>query len=76
MEVPQMTDREPVGQAINYIISVLEIIIEMANDPATYDEVAAEEVALWRAKCRIELLASEIRRKKDEPINAKIRLVQ
>jgi hypothetical protein len=68
--------REPVGQAINSIISALEIIIGMMNDPATYDEVAAEEVEIWRAKCRIELLASEIRRKKDEPINAVIRMVK
>jgi hypothetical protein len=71
-----MHDREPVGQAVNAIISALEAIIEMVNDPSTFDEVAAEEVALWRVKCRAELLCSRIRKKQDEPINAVIRRVQ
>jgi len=69
-------EREPVSQALNYIIRALEVVIEMMNDPATYDEVAAEEVALWRIKCRIELITSEIKRRQDEPINAVIRRVQ
>lgn len=69
-------EREPIGQAVNSIIRALDRICEMANDPATYDEVAAEERALWAVKCRAELLTSRIRQKQDEPINAKIRLVQ
>jgi len=55
-----------VGQAVNAIISALDAIVEMANDPATYDEVAGEEAALWRIKCRIELLTSLVKEKQDE----------
>jgi hypothetical protein len=61
-----MHDREPVGQALNYIIRALDVVVELANDPATYDEVAGEEVALWRIKCRIELLTSLVKEKQDE----------
>jgi hypothetical protein len=67
-----MTDREPVSQAVHYIIRALDVIVKMANNPATFDEVAAEEEALWRAKCRLELLTSRIRKKQD----ARIRVVQ
>ena len=37
-------DREPVGQAINAIISALDIVAEMAIDPDHYDEVAARRI--------------------------------
>ena len=67
-------DREPVGQAIHYIIRALDRIVEMANDPATYEEVAAEERALWAVKCRAELLTSRIRDARDT--ETKFRVVQ
>ena len=41
-------DREPVGQAVNSIISALDIIAQMAQRAKTYDEVAAEKAALWQ----------------------------
>jgi hypothetical protein len=69
-------NREPVGQAVNAIISALEIIAKMTLDENTYDEVAADEAALWTAKNQIEWILSYIREKQDEPINAVIRLVQ
>ena len=69
-------DREPVGQAINAIISALDIVAKMAIDPDHYDEVAAEESALWTIKNHAEWLLSYIKEKQDEPINAVIRRVQ
>jgi hypothetical protein len=62
-----MHDREPVGQTVNAIISALDIVAKMALDENTYDEVAAEEAALWTAKNQIEWILSYIREKKDEP---------
>jgi hypothetical protein len=62
-----MHDREPVGQAVNAIISALDIVAKMTLDENTYDEVAAEEAALWTAKNQIEWILSYIREKKDEP---------
>ena len=52
----KMHDPEPVGEAIHYIIRALDRIVELMNDPATYEEVAEEERALWTVKCRAELL--------------------
>jgi hypothetical protein len=57
-----MHDREPVSQALNYIIRALN--------------VAAEEAALWTVKNHAEWLLSYIKAKQDEPINAVIRRVQ
>lgn len=50
--------REPVAQAINYIISALDIIAGMALKAETYDEVAAEEIGLGRVISRTELILS------------------
>jgi hypothetical protein len=72
----EMTDREPVGQAVNAIISALHIVARMSLDENTYDEVAAEESALWTAKNQIEWILSYIKEKQDEPINAVIRMVK
>jgi hypothetical protein len=74
--ITTMHDREPVGQAVNAIISALEIIAKMTLDETTYDEVAADEAALWTAKNQIEWILSYIREKQDDPINAVIRRVQ
>lgn len=65
-------NREPVAQALNSIIMSLIDIGQLAADPATYDEVAAEEEAIWNIKGRIELLTSYIKIKQNEPINAVI----
>ena len=62
-----MTDREPIGQAVNSIISVLDVIVRMAVTPPTYDEVAAEEEALWVIKGRAEWLLSYIAEKQKAP---------
>ena len=67
-------DREPVSQALGYIIRALAVVGEIAVDPLTYDEVAAEEAALWTVKNHAEWLLSYIKAKQNEPIN--IRLVQ
>ena len=67
-------ERENVGEAIRHIIHALDIIVKMANDPATYEEVAAEERALWAVKCRAELLTSRIRGVRDT--ETKFRVVQ
>ena len=67
-------DHEPVGQMLNSIVSALEEIIKTANDPSTYQEVAAEEAALWKVKRRAELLCSRVREKQDAA--PKIRVVR
>ena len=69
-----MHEPEPVAQAIHYIIRALDRIVEMANNPATYEEVAEEERALWAVKCRAELLTSTIKEKRDA--ETKLRVVQ
>jgi hypothetical protein len=71
-----MTDREPVGQTVNAIIRQLNEIARLLHDPATYDEVAAEESALWTVKNGAEWILSYIKEKQNEPINAVIRMVQ
>jgi uncharacterized protein YfkK (UPF0435 family) len=53
-------DREPVGQGVNYILSALDIIANMALDPEQYDEVAAEEIALGQIISRAQLILSFI----------------
>jgi hypothetical protein len=63
---------EPVGEVIHYIIRALNVVVEMAADPATYDEVAAEEESLWAIKSRAELLLSYIKQKQDEPVNFRV----
>jgi hypothetical protein len=70
----EMTDREPVAQAVNAIISSLEIIARMAKDPATSGEVAAEEAALWTVKNHAEWICSYIKTKRDA--ETRLRVVQ
>jgi len=48
-----MSDREPVAQALNSIIARLNAIGGMAIRPEAYDEVAAEEHALWTIKSNV-----------------------
>ena len=67
-------EREPVAQAVNAIISSLEIIARMAKDPATSVEVAAEEAALWTVKNHAEWILSYIKEKRDA--ETKFRVVQ
>ena len=63
---------EPLGEAIHYIIRALDRIVELMNDPATYEEVAEEERALWAVKCRAELLTSTIKKKRDAETKFKV----
>lgn len=53
--------REPVGQALNYVLDVLDITAEMALEPEHYDEVAAEEVRLGQIISRAQLVLSFIK---------------
>jgi len=54
-----ITDREPVAQRINSMITTLDDLVKMACDPATRDEVAAEvETGLGEIKLRIDLILS------------------
>lgn len=66
-------ERESVAQAVTYIISALEIVARMLNDPATCGEVEAEEAALWTVKNQIEWICSDIKERRD---GLKIRRVQ
>jgi len=69
-----MTDREPVGQAVNSIIGTLNTIVGMTITPETYDEVLAEVEALWRVKGHVEFILSYIREK--EKAAPRIRIVK
>lgn len=53
-------DKEPVAQGLNYILSALDVIAEMALDPEDYHEVAAEEVRLSQIISRAQLILSFI----------------
>jgi len=63
----QTPDREPVGMALASIVRAMDDVVNMAVTPATYDEVAAEEEALWTVKGRAEWLLSYIKEKQKEP---------
>jgi hypothetical protein len=66
--------REPVGQAVNAIICILDELAAMALRPETYDEVAAEERALGAVSSRAQLILSFIdARRKSAP---KLRVVK
>ena len=52
-------DREPLGQALNSVIDVLDVAIDMALTTG-YDEVAAEEVRLGQIISRAQLVLSFI----------------
>ena len=52
-------DKEPLGQALNSVIDVLDIAINMALTTG-YDEVAAEEVRLGQIISRAQLVLSFI----------------
>ena len=58
-------DREPVGQGINYILAALDIIAKMALREDQFDEVAAEEAALWTVKNHVEWILSYIKTRQD-----------
>ena len=52
-------DREPMGQALNSVIDVLDVAIDMALTTG-YDEIAAEEVRLGQIISRAQLVLSFI----------------
>ena len=52
-------DREPIGQALNSVIDVLDVAVDMALTD-DYDEVAAEEVRLGQIISRAQLVLSFI----------------
>ena len=58
-------EREPLGQALNSVISQLNAAARLAADPATYGEVAAEEGTLWYVKNQCEWLLSYIKTKEE-----------
>jgi hypothetical protein len=53
-------DREPVSEAVASIIDALNVIAEMALNPETYEEVAAQEVGLGQIISRAQLVLSFI----------------
>jgi hypothetical protein len=53
-------DHEPVAQALNSILLVLDMIAAAALDSEDYAEVAAEEVALGQILSRTQLILSFI----------------
>jgi hypothetical protein len=65
-----MMDREPVGQALNSIISELSDTAWLALDPLTYDEVAAEEGTIWYIKNQCEWILSYIKETEEDKIKA------
>ena len=52
-------EREPLGQALNSVIDILDIAINMSLTTG-YDEVAAEEVRLGQIISRAQLVLSFI----------------
>lgn len=59
-----MSDREPVGQCLNYILGALDVVAEMALDPEDYHEVAAEQIRLGQIISRAQLILSFIETRK------------
>jgi hypothetical protein len=53
-----MTDREPVGQALNYVLSTLKTVAEMALEEESYAEVAAEEIRIGQILNMAQLILS------------------
>lgn len=60
-----MTDREPVGQMLNSILTTLDDISVMASTRTS--EVAAEEVRLGQILSRTQLILSFIEAKRPRP---------
>ena len=61
-------DREPVGQALNCIIFVMDMIIKMAKKPKNYEEVAAEVAAFSKILTQVQVILSYIEaREKQKP---------
>lgn len=67
-----MSDREPISDALEHVLDVLNIIAAMALIAETYDEVAAEERALGAVISRAQLILSFI----DTHRPSRIRVVQ
>ena len=63
-----------IADAVEHILSALDIIAAEALDPDTHAEVAAEELALGQIKSRAELILSFIDARK--PAKTKIWRVQ
>jgi hypothetical protein len=53
-------NREPVGQALNYALQMLDIVAAMALREETAAEVAAEQIALGQIISRAQLVLSFI----------------
>jgi hypothetical protein len=67
-------EREPVGQAVNSIRARLNDIAGMVVHPETYDEVLAEEAALWAIRNDVGWILMYIEKKQDDA--HRIRLVK
>ena len=65
-------DHESIGQALNSVLMVLDIIAGRALQAETCDEVAAEEITLGQVSSRVQLILSFI----DARRPSKIRVVQ
>jgi hypothetical protein len=60
-------ERESIGQALNYVLSVLDIVAGLALKPEDYDEVAAEQVRLGQIISRAQLILSFIDTRRPTP---------
>ena len=61
-----MTDREPVGQAVNSMRSRVLDIAKMVNCPQTYDEVLVEEGELYALWNDLGWIVMYIRKREEE----------
>lgn len=57
-------DEEPVPQAINNILDVLDCFMAKANSPATVKEIEAEAIGIGQIQSRAQLILSFIEARK------------
>jgi hypothetical protein len=71
-------EREPVGQVVNSIRARMLDIARMVKRPETYDEVLAEEAALWALWNDVGWIVSYLREEEERKRKAapRIRIVQ
>jgi hypothetical protein len=62
-----MSDREPVAQMLNSILTTVNEILVMANNPDTRNDVAAEEYRLGQILGRIELILTSFETSRPRP---------
>ena len=56
--------REPIAQALNAVLTILDIAIARAGTPSDYDEMSEEELTLLRIAARAELAWGMLRKQR------------